>query len=333
MESKYKYRVEIQQVMFVSGVTTDPPLQTVMVVEDIVRSQVVELMNRGTALARRRGSKAISVEDIMFLIRHDVAKVNRLSTYLAWKDVRKNAREQDNGANGTTDGQDILEDPAAALASQDKRQMKGRRIGLPWKTQNMFPIPMNAVSGLPVPTSHSGNVGQGSGGGQDEEAEGDDSDAEDSEAMQIMNERLRLADLRTRNMTKEEYVHWSECRQASFTFRKAKRFKDWAGVAHITDSRLQDDIMDVLGFLTFEIVVNLTTAALEVKAQMDSKTKRAEPHKPQTGNLFRQRSEDDTTLLPEHVRVAYARFERPLKKESALLLKSGARGRYPLRFI
>ena len=29
-------------------------------------------------------------------------------------------------------------------------------------------------------------------------------------------------------MTKDEYVYWSDCRQASFTFRKAKRFREWA---------------------------------------------------------------------------------------------------------
>lgn len=40
--------------------------------------------------------------------------------------------------------------------------------------------------------------------------------------------KLKMADDRTKNMTREEYVHWSECRQASFTFRKGKRFREWA---------------------------------------------------------------------------------------------------------
>lgn len=50
------------------------------------------------ALASRRGARYLSAEDLIFLIRHDRAKVNRLRTYLSWKDVRKHAK--DNGADG-----------------------------------------------------------------------------------------------------------------------------------------------------------------------------------------------------------------------------------------
>lgn len=43
-QDKYKYRIEIQQMMFVSGETCDPPLETTSLIEDIVRSQVVEIV-------------------------------------------------------------------------------------------------------------------------------------------------------------------------------------------------------------------------------------------------------------------------------------------------
>lgn len=43
-DTKYKYRVEIQQMMFVSGETCDPPIETTSLIEDIVRSQVVEIV-------------------------------------------------------------------------------------------------------------------------------------------------------------------------------------------------------------------------------------------------------------------------------------------------
>ena len=80
-------------------------------------------------------------------------------------------------------------------------------------------------------------------------------------------QRLRKADERTKAMTKEEYVTWSEYRQASFTFRKSKRFREWAGFGIVTDSRPSDDIVDILGFLTFEMVQTLTEVALDVKEQ------------------------------------------------------------------
>lgn len=66
-------------------------------------------------------------------------------------------------------------------------------------------------------------------------------------------------------MTKEEYVHWSDCRQASFTFRKARRFKDWSGITHLIEGKPNDDVIDILGFLTFEIVCSITETALRIK--------------------------------------------------------------------
>ncbi|KXS14701.1 hypothetical protein M427DRAFT_57362, partial [Gonapodya prolifera JEL478] len=43
--------------------------------------------------------------------------------------------------------------------------------------------------------------------------------------------RLKKADEMTRSMTQEEYMYYSECRQASFTYKKLKRFHDWSGLA------------------------------------------------------------------------------------------------------
>lgn len=49
-------------------------------------------------MATRRGARYLSAEDLIFLIRHDRGKVNRLRTYLSWKDVRKHAK--DSGGDG-----------------------------------------------------------------------------------------------------------------------------------------------------------------------------------------------------------------------------------------
>ena len=46
-------------------------------------------------LFRSRGARFLAVEDLIFLIRHDRAKVNRLRTYLSWKDVRKKVKESE----------------------------------------------------------------------------------------------------------------------------------------------------------------------------------------------------------------------------------------------
>lgn len=127
---EYKYFTEISQMMFVFGEVQDPMSETVNLVEDIVRSQIIELVcicARGHTcdppadrtpeqilqarpLASRRGARYLAAEDLIFLIRHDRAKVNRLRTYLSWKEVRKHAK--DSSGDGGAAEVDIPEDGA-----------------------------------------------------------------------------------------------------------------------------------------------------------------------------------------------------------------------------
>lgn len=300
---RYKYRVEIQQMMFVSGATSDPPVETVCLMEDIVRAQVVELISRGMALARRRGVRSLAVEDVMFLLRHDVAKVNRLSNYLSWKEVRRNAREQD----GAAVEPDILDDPGVVTNQDATRKLyKKQRINLPWRFHSMFPVQLV------------------------EEEDAEETDEEDLEALLSMIERLKNADLRTRNMTKEEYVHWSECRQASFTFRKSKRFREWVGISHLTDVRLQDDIIDIFGFLTFEIVANLTELSLKIQ-QIHHEDNVPAKHK--HSSLFDRPNTQQIPLLPEYVRAAYAQYNCPTMHNRAMRSFERGKVRYGIKLI
>lgn len=296
MAEKYKYRVDIQQMMFVSGATTDPPVQTICLVEDIVKSQVVELIMRGGALVRKRGTRTLTVEDIMFLIRHDTAKLSRLCNYLSWKEVRGKHGE---AADPSADLFDAEAAPELGAPDPKKQSLKNG-IALPWKPQYTFSISMVGIDPANPDFAQ-------------------DSDDEDLEVSRAMNERLKAADLRTRNMTREEYVHWAECRQASFTFRKGKRFRDWCGMSQISDVRLGDDVLDVLGFLTFEMVANVTERALKIKSRWTSSHRaqtteqRRNPH-----SLFSWPGMQDSPLQPEHVRLAYAEFEEPSPKNRAM---------------
>jgi hypothetical protein len=51
------------------------------------------------------------------------------------------------------------------------------------------------------------------------------------------------------------------------TYRKGKRFREWAGFGIVTDSKPSDDIVDMLGFLTFEMVQVITEVSLKIKEQ------------------------------------------------------------------
>ena len=168
-------------------------------------------------------------------------------------------------------------------------------------------------------------------------------DEEDNEEEEEQNEatlaRLASADERTKDMTRDEYVFWSDCRQASFTFRKGKRFREWAGFGVVTDSKPNDDIVDILGFLTFEIVQTLTEEALKVKAAEDLHNARtsgaageAKKRKREGSSLFEMPEEGRSPVEPKHVREAFRRLQIIPNKYK--FMRQGYAGlRTPLKLI
>lgn len=287
--------------MFVIG-DSEPAAETTGLVEEIVRAQVVEMLTQATAQASKRGSKSISVDDLIFLIRHDRAKVSRLRTYLSWKDVRKNAKDTDGGADGT----ELLEDGAQADA---KLKYKKARVGLPWDLNSMFTEQ--------VPERE------------------DEEDDEETEANYATMQRLKNADERTRSMSKDEYVHWSECRQASFTYRKSKRFREWTQMSTWTESRPGDDIVDILGFLSFEMVASITEEALKVKAlegDDEAEGQARKRHKPAAERtLFDGPEEERAPLAVKHIEEAFRRLQVPSRRHTAIRNFHG--GRFRKRII
>ncbi|KAK6220445.1 spt3 [Colletotrichum tabaci] len=290
------------KMMYVSGETAEPSVETTSMIEDIVRQQVIELLRNCTELAARRGARAITINDLIFQIRHDQAKVSRLRTFLSWKDVRKNVKDSDDKGGEADLG--AGEDPVGGVVpggpvDDATKKNKKAKVGLPWEPLSFY---------------------------SQEVPERDDEEDEEEEEMNFITlQRLRKADERTKAMTKEEYVTWSEYRQASFTYRKGKRFREWAGFGIVTDSKPSDDIVDILGFLTFEMVQTLTEHALKVKEQEDlfkaqsgGENAGSKKRKVATG-LFDPPSEGRSPIEPRHVQEAFRRLQQRPKKTRAML--------------
>ncbi|KAI9674174.1 MAG: Transcription initiation protein spt3 [Caeruleum heppii] len=350
-EFKDRLTFLLVQMMFVSGETAEVSIETTSMIEEIVRQQVIEMvgvpftleflsnsqqLTQCTAQAARRGLRSISTDDLIFLIRHDKAKVSRLRTFLSWKDVRKNVKDSDDKGGG--DAADFAGDDAAAGAggvlggpagpvADGAKKNKKTKVGLPWEVASFY--------SETVP-------------------EREDEEDEDEEEMNYATlQRLKKADERTKDMTKEEYVNFSECRQASFTFRKGKRFKEWAGFGIVTDSKPNDDIVDILGFLTFEIVQTLTEEALKVKEAEDlfkretgaataaaaaggadtSSLKRKREGTTQAFGLFDPPEVGRTPIQPRHVEEAFRRLQQRGNKSRAMTNFSRRLVRTPLKLI
>ncbi|KAF2279560.1 TFIID-18kDa-domain-containing protein [Westerdykella ornata] len=313
---------EMIQMMFVSGETGEPSPETTTLIESIVQDQVQHMLRECSNLSTRRGSRfgSISTDDLFMLIRHDRAKISRLRHFLQWKDVRRSVKDSDDkGGDAGADvgaGDDLAVGVVASGAGpgpEAGKKAKRAKVDLVWEVQSFF----NEVPPLK-----------------------DDLDDEEEEEMNFATlQRLKNADERTKNMTREEYVHWSDCRQASFTYRKGKRFREWAGFGLITDSKPSDDIIDILGFLTFEIVQTLTEEALKVKAAEDLYKKTTGGESQNRLKRKRERGPFDPPeearepIQPAHVQEAYRRLQRGNNKSRAMLNFTRAVPRSSLRLI
>ncbi|CAE6463912.1 unnamed protein product [Rhizoctonia solani] len=270
---EYRYATEISQMMFVFGEVQDPLTETVNLVEDIVRGQVVEI------------------------------------------DVRKNAKQDGDGA-GAAEGVDLDEGQADEATTKPRKMT----VKLPWD----------------IVTVYSEVLRTGVNAKEDEDEDEDEVEAhEDSIA------RLREADEATRRMTREEYVHYSECRSASFTYRKAKRFREFINLPAYLDIKPNDDTIDILGFLAFEMVRALCVGGLAVKraleesyqaveitgakrkapegAELSPGKRRRRSSSPESGgawgsvpgsSLFLPPPEARRALRPAHIQEAFAKMQR-----------------------
>ena len=216
--------------------------------------------------------------------------------------MRKNVKDSDDkgGEVDLAGGEDPVGAPVPGGPVDDTtKKNKKAKVGLPWEPSSFF--------------------------NQEVPERDDEEDEEEEEMNYITLQRLRKADERTKAMTREEYVTWSEYRQASFTYRKGKRFREWAGFGIVTDSKPSDDIVDILGFLTFEMVQTLTEEALKIKEQEDLWKERTggesagNKKRKLAQSLFDPPSEGRTPVEPRHIQEAFRRLQSRPKKSRAML--------------
>lgn len=156
---------------------------------------VCEQLVQSRKLAGRRQGKALSPEDVIFLIRHDRAKVNRLRTYLSWKDVRKNARENgaDPAAGGAGGGEmDALPDEGAQADPTTRPAGRGK-MRMPWEVTTLYTDNLRALATMSTAMASS-SVAAAAQAAQTSAiaAEDDEDDEEDIEAQLASQQRLKV---------------------------------------------------------------------------------------------------------------------------------------------
>lgn len=301
-----KYTAEIQAMMYTCGDVRTVQTDTAILMETLVHAHLAEIIIKAASVAGRRSSRSLTTEDIMFTIRRDLAKVQRLKDFLGWKDLRKNAKPVDE----TTASAVAMVPPVVGIEDSDGLTVEDRKVNnqlqLPASstTHKKRPpaarIPWDYLSNLVADLTDGGLV------------DFDPDDGLDGEYWQAqLRERLQTADRVTRGMSRSEYLEYTECRQASFTYKKSKKFREWINPATFSvDYRLGDDVIEVLGFLAGEAVRRITEVALQVKARLEERTTNNKPPKEDESGLETDdhHSSPDSRFSPESSLEAVRKF-------------------------
>ncbi|KAK2824609.1 hypothetical protein Q5P01_021784 [Channa striata] len=101
--SRTSFIPELQSMMFALGDARRPLHETAALVEDIVHTQLITMLHQACEGAALRGSRVISAEDILFLMRKDKRKVLRLLKYLQFRDYKSKLLK-------SLDDDDVLQD-------------------------------------------------------------------------------------------------------------------------------------------------------------------------------------------------------------------------------
>ena len=282
-----------------------------MLVSSRLGRSLTNILQLSTAsdLAARAGRKTVSLNHIIFQVRHDEPRVQRIKTLLRWRAIRLEAKKRNQDTQDGVDIDDADEISDELLEHPTVEEFAAKRTEpaastLPWDVESYY-------SNIPP------------GGDTNEKLLNDP--GEDSL------QSLRWADEVTRAMTSEEYAIYSEYRHASFTTRKPKRFREWAGIGVVADIVKREDSLEILGFIAAEMVKRLTDIALTIQAQ-DLAAHRAQAGLPSAKSghrecgLFVTKEPEREPIDVRHIRRAFRETQaNPKKKRVQLSRVTGSR--------
>lgn len=240
--SRTSFIPELQSMMFALGDARRPPHETAALVEDIVHTQLITMLHQAGEGAALRGSRVISAEDILFLMRRDKRKVARLLKYLQFRDykskllkaVEEEETQQDTekwGAAGAAGGV-----AAGGVAGGNQRRQRLAQDFLVWMDQTGELLSL----------------------------------ADRQEVDPVKQERMERLERQTRAMDQTQYSEFCESRQLSFA-KKASKFRDWLDCSSL-ELKPNNIAMEILSYLAYETVAQIVDLSLLVKQEMTAKT-------------------------------------------------------------
>ncbi|XP_065293808.2 transcription initiation protein SPT3 homolog isoform X4 [Dermacentor albipictus] len=230
---------EIRGMMHGFGDSREPLLESVKLVEDIVTQQIKCVFHRAAEVATLRGSKAVAIEDILFLMRKDKVKLSRLVRYLELKSMQ--------GYIYSKLPTDDEEATAAALASAESAVADVKLEGAPQFKRTK--ICRDFISFI------------------DQTGELADVFSE-SIFDEVKHEREMRLEAHTRTMDQTQYMEYSNARASSFCRKnKTARFREWLMKDIESDVKLSPTVLDIFSYLAYETVAQIVDLALLIKKE------------------------------------------------------------------
>nr|BAC40048.1 unnamed protein product [Mus musculus] len=109
------FAAELQSMMFSLGDARRPLHETAVLVEDVVHTQLINLLQQAAEVSQLRGARVISAEDLLFLMRKDKKKLRRLLKYMFIRDYKSKIIKG-------IDEDDLLEEKLSGSSGTNKRQ-------------------------------------------------------------------------------------------------------------------------------------------------------------------------------------------------------------------
>ncbi|GLD69647.1 transcription initiation protein SPT3 homolog [Lates japonicus] len=235
--SKTSFVPELQSMMFALGDARRPLHETAALVEDIVHTQLITMLHQACEGAALRGSRVISAEDILFLMRRDKRKVARLLKYLQFRDYKSKLLKtlEDDDVPQETDRYGTAGGAAGGVASGNQRRQRLAQDFLVWMDQT-----------------------------------GELLSLAEREVDPVKQERMERLERQTRSMDQAQYSEFCESRQLSFA-KKASKFRDWLDCSSL-ELKPNSIAMEILSYLAYETVAQIVDLSLLVKQEMMAKT-------------------------------------------------------------
>lgn len=218
--SRTSFIPELQSMMFALGDARRPLHETAALVEDIVHTQLITMLHQACEGASLRGSRVISAEDILFLMRRDKRKVARLLKYLQFRDYKSKLLR-------TVEEEEPQQEAdrwSGSTGGAQRRQRLAQDF-LVWMDQTGELLTL----------------------------------ADRQEVDPVKQERMERLERQTRLMDQTQYSEFCESRQLSFA-KKASKFRDWLDCSslELKPNSVAMEILSYLAYETVAQIVDLS---------------------------------------------------------------------------